>query len=187
VLDAWYPGEQGGNAVAEALFGDYNPGGRLPLTFYRSFDDLPAFDDSSLTNGPGRTYQYFTGQPLYEFGYGMSYTTFKYSQLTTRLEGDQVVVNFNVTNTGKRSGDEVAQVYVHYPETGTYMPIKQLKGFERVNIARGQKKAVNITIPKKELRYWDEQKRAFVTPSGQYTIMVGSSSERIHLQSHINL
>lgn len=187
ILDAWYPGEQGGNAVAEALFGDYNPGGRLPLTFYSSIDDLPAFDDYALTNGPGRTYQYFTGKPLYEFGYGLSYTTFKYSNLSTRTDGDNVVVNFNVTNTGKRDGDEVAQVYVHYPETGTYMPIKQLRGFERVTIARGQKKAVSITIPKKELRYWDEQKHGFVTPSGQYTIMVGSSSQRIHLQSHITL
>ena len=187
VLDAWYPGEQGGNAVAEALFGDYNPGGRLPLTFYSSLDDLPAFDDYSLTNGPGRTYQYFTGKPLYEFGYGLSYTTFKYSQLTTRLDGDKLVVNFNVANTGKRDGDEVAQVYVHYPETGTYMPIKQLKGFERVHIARGQKQAMSISIPTSELRYWDEQKHAFVTPHGNYTIMVGSSSQRIHLQTNVTL
>ncbi len=187
VLDAWYPGEQGGTAVAEALFGDYNPGGRLPLTFYRSTDDLPAFDDYSLTGASGRTYQYFTGKPLYEFGYGLSYTTFRYSQLATRDLGESVEVTFTVANTGKRDGDEVAQVYVHYPATGTYMPIKQLRGFERVHIARGKKQAVRVVIPKKELRYWDENKRAFVTPKGQYTIMVGSSSERIHLQSDINL
>ncbi len=187
VLDAWYPGEQGGTAVAEALFGDYNPGGRLPLTFYRSLDDLPAFDDYSLTAAPGRTYQYFTGKPLYEFGYGLSYTTFRYSQLATRDLGESVEVTFTVANTGKRDGDEVAQVYVHYPSTGTYMPVKQLRGFERVHIARGKKQAVRVTIPKSELRYWDEQQRAFVTPPGQYTIMVGSSSERIHLQSVINL
>ncbi|MBO7608600.1 MAG: glycoside hydrolase family 3 C-terminal domain-containing protein [Muribaculaceae bacterium] len=187
VLDAWYPGEQGGNAVAEALFGDYNPGGRLPLTVYRSLEDLPAFDDYSLTNGPGRTYQYFTGKPLYEFGYGLSYTTFKYSNLTTKIDNDNVVVNFNITNTGKRDGDEVAQVYVHYPETGTYMPIKQLRGFERVNISRGKTKTMNISIPKKELRYWDESNRCFVTPSGEYKIMVGSSSEKIHLTSKIVL
>ena len=187
ILDAWYPGEQGGNAVAEALFGDYNPGGRLPLTFYRSMDDLPAFDDYALTNGLGRTYQYFTGTPLYEFGYGLSYTTFKYTQLTAQDCGDRIEVGFNVANTGRRDGDEVAQVYVHYPETGTYMPIKQLKGFERMSIARGQKKAVTIAIPKKELRYWDERKGAFVTPSGNYTIMVGSSSERIHLKTQITL
>jgi beta-glucosidase len=187
ILDAWYPGEQGGNAVAEALFGDYNPGGRLPLTFYRSMDDLPAFDDYSLTGEPGRTYQYFTGTPLYEFGYGLSYTTFRYSNLKTQVSGDEVQVSFDVANTGKRDGDEVAQVYVHYPETGTYMPIKQLRGFERVTLGKGKKQTVNITIPKRELRYWDEERDGFVTPSGTYTIMVGSSSQRIHLQSTITL
>ena len=187
VLDAWYPGEQGGTAVAEALFGDYNPGGRLPLTFYSSLDDLPAFDDYSLTSGPGRTYQYFNGKPLYEFGYGLSYTTFRYNQLATRDLGENIEVSFTVANTGKFDGDEVAQVYVHYPETGAYMPIKQLKGFERVHLARGQKRVVRITIPKKELRCWDEKGGAFYTPSGQYTIMVGSSSQRIHLQTDVNL
>ena len=187
VLDVWYPGEQGGNAVAEALFGDYNPGGRLPLTFYKSIDDLPAFDDYSLTGGPGRTYQYFTGTPLYEFGYGLSYTTFKYSKLTTKVAGDNLEVSFNIANTGKRDGDEVAQVYVHYPETGTYMPLKQLKGFERVSIGRGQSKSVSISIPKKELRYWDEAQHRFVTPTGKYTIMVGSSSQKIHLTADVNL
>ncbi|MBO5539874.1 MAG: glycoside hydrolase family 3 C-terminal domain-containing protein [Muribaculaceae bacterium] len=187
IIDAWYPGEQGGNAVAEALFGDYNPGGRLPLTFYRSMDDLPAFDDYSLTGGPGRTYQYFTGKPLYEFGYGLSYTTFGYSRLNTQVTDDEVRVSFDIANTGRRDGDEVAQVYVHYPETGTYMPIKQLRGFERVTIACGKKQTVNITIPRDELRYWDEQAGRFVTPSGTYHIMVGSSSERIHLQTTITL
>ena len=187
IIDAWYPGEQGGNAVAEALFGDYNPGGRLPLTFYRSMDDLPAFDDYSLTGGPGRTYQYFTGKPLYEFGYGLSYTTFRYSRLNTQVTDDEVRVSFDIANTGRRDGDEVAQVYVHYPETGTYMPIKQLRGFERVTIARGKKQTVNITIPRDELRYWDEHAGRFVTPSGTYDIMVGSSSERIHLQTTITL
>ncbi len=187
ILDAWYPGEQGGNAVAEALFGDYNPGGRLPLTFYRSMEDLPAFDDYSLTGEPGRTYQYFTGKPLYEFGYGLSYTTFRYSNLKTQVTGDEVRVSFDVANTGKRDGDEVAQVYVHYPETGTYMPIKQLRGFERVSLGKGKKQTVNISIPKRELRYWNEERDGFVTPSGTYTIMVGSSSQRIHLQSTITL
>ena len=150
-------------------------------------DDLPAFDDYSLTSGPGRTYQYFTGRPLYEFGYGLRYTTFRYSRLNTSVVGDEVRVSFDITNTGKRDGDEVAQVYVHYPETGTYMPIKQLKGFERVNIARGKKQTINITIPTSELRYWDDKTGGFVTPHGTYQIMVGSSSSRIHLQSNITL
>ena len=178
ILDAWYPGEQGGNAVAEALFGKYNPGGRLPLTFYSSMDDLPEFNDYSLTSGKGRTYQYFTGKPLYPFGYGLSYTKFRYKNLTTELTDDatNVKVSFKLSNTGKYNGDEVAQVYVKYPETGTYMPIRQLKGFKRVTVAKGKTENVTIDIPVKELRYWDENSKAFVTPKGTYEIYVGASS-----------
>ncbi|MDE6757593.1 MAG: fibronectin type III-like domain-contianing protein, partial [Muribaculaceae bacterium] len=177
-----YPGEQGGNAVAEALFGKYNPAGRLPLTFYRSMDDLPAFDDYSLTNGPGRTYQYFTGKPLYEFGYGLSYTKFKYSNLKIDATAEGVDVSFKVSNTGKRDGDEVAQVYVKYPDTGTYMPVKQLRGFERISLKRGKSETVTIRIPYDELRYWDEKEHGFVTPQGRYEIYVGASSEDIRLK-----
>ena len=178
ILDAWYPGEQGGNAVAEALFGKYNPGGRLPLTFYSSMDDLPEFNDYSLTSGKGRTYQYFTGKPLYPFGYGLSYTKFRYKNLTTELTDDatNVKVSFKLSNTGKYNGDEVTQVYVKYPETGTYMPIRQLKGFKRVTVAKGKTENVTIDIPVKELRYWDENSKAFVTPKGTYEIYVGASS-----------
>lgn len=182
ILYAWYPGEQGGNAVAEALFGKYNPAGRLPLTFYRSMDDLPAFDDYSLTNGPGRTYQYFTGKPLYEFGYGLSYTKFKYSNLKIDTTAEGVDVSFKVSNTGKRDGDEVAQVYVKYPDTGTYMPVKQLRGFERISLNRGKSETVTIRIPYDELRYWDEKEHGFVTPQGRYEIYVGASSEDIRLK-----
>lgn len=182
ILYAWYPGEQGGNAVAEALFGEYNPGGRLPLTFYSSMDDLPAFDDYSLTNGPGRTYQYFTGKPLYEFGYGLSYTKFRYSNLKIDTTADGVDVSFKVSNTGKRDGDEVAQVYVKYPDTGTYMPIKQLRGFERISLPRGKSETVTVKIPYAELRYWDEKEHRFVTPQGRYEIYVGASSEDIRLR-----
>ena len=117
----------------------------------------------------------------------MSYTTFRYSRFNTQVTADEVRVSFDITNTGRRDGDEVAQVYVHYPETGTYMPIRQLRGFERVSIARGARRTVNISIPRSELRYWDESSGRFVTPAGDYQIMVGSSSERIHLQTTINL
>lgn len=187
ILYAWYPGEQGGNAVAEALFGEYNPGGRLPLTFYRSMDDLPAFDDYALTNGKGRTYQYFTGTPLYEFGYGLSYTKFKYSDLKVSTTGSGVDVTFKLSNTGKRDGDEVAQVYVKYPDTGTYMPVKQLRGFDRVSLAKGKSETVNITIPYAELRYWDEAKGGFVTPQGRYEIYVGASSDDIRLRGEFEV
>lgn len=184
ILNAWYPGEQGGNAVAEVLFGDYNPGGRLPLTYYNSLDEIPAFDNYSVK---GRTYQYFEGQPLYEFGYGLSYTKFRYKSKGVNVEQDTVKVSFEVSNTGKYDGDEVAQVYVKYPETGTYMPFKQLHGFKRVHIKKGKTSKVTIGVPRKDLRYWDEQERKFVTPKGEYTFMVGASSEDIKFRETVGL
>lgn len=184
ILNAWYPGEQGGNAVAEVLFGDYNPGGRLPLTYYNSLDEIPAFDNYSVK---GRTYQYFEGQPLYEFGYGLSYTKFRYKSKGVSVAQDTVKVSFEVSNTGKYDGDEVVQVYVKYPETGTYMPLKQLHGFKRVHIKKGKTSKVTVGVPKKDLRYWDEQERKFVTPKGEYTFMVGASSEDIKFQNNVEL
>lgn len=184
ILNAWYPGEQGGNAVAEVLFGDYNPGGRLPLTYYNSLDEIPAFDNYSVK---GRTYQYFEGQPLYEFGYGLSYTKFRYKSKGVSVAQDTVKVSFEVSNTGKYDGDEVAQVYVKYPETGTYMPLKQLHGFKRVHIKKGKTSKVTVGVPKKDLRYWDEQGRKFVTPKGEYTFMVGASSEDIKFRETVGL
>lgn len=184
ILNAWYPGEQGGNAVAEVLFGDYNPGGRLPLTYYNSLDELPAFDDYSVKN---RTYQYFEGKPLYEFGYGLSYTNFKYKKKSITQSNDTVDITFNLSNVGKYDGDEVAQVYVRYPETGTYMPLKQLKGFSRVHLKKGKSADITISIPKKELRYWDEKTRQFVTPTGEYVFQVGGSSENISIEETIKI
>jgi beta-glucosidase len=185
ILDAWYPGEQGGTAVAEALFGDYNPGGRLPLTFYNSIDELAPFDDYNVKNG--RTYQYFTGKPLYEFGYGLSYTTFKYGKMNIVQKEEEIEVSLSLSNTGKREGDEVVQLYVQYPEQSVYMPIKQLKGFQRVHIQKGETKKVTISIPKKELRFWDEKTNSFITPSGEYVIQVGASSQNIVQQKRITL
>ena len=184
ILNAWYPGEQGGNAVAEVLFGDYNPGGRLPLTYYNSLDELPAFDDYSVKN---RTYQYFEGKPLYEFGYGLSYTNFKYKKKSITQSNSTVDITFNLSNVGKYDGDEVAQVYVRYPETGTYMPLKQLKGFSRVHLKKGKSADITISVPKKELRYWDEKTRQFVTPAGEYVFQVGVSSENIRFEETIKI
>jgi beta-glucosidase len=185
IIDAWYPGEQGGTAVADVLFGDYNPAGRLPLTFYSSMDDLPAFDNYDITNG--RTYQYFKGKPLYPFGYGLSYTNFAYSNLKVQDLGAKVKVSFNLKNGGKVNGGEVAQVYVRFPELNIPIPIKQLKGFRRVNFNRGEAKLIEIEIDKAQLRYWDENKSKFVTPKGTYTIMVGASSGDIRLTQTIIL
>lgn len=184
ILNAWYPGEQGGNAVAEVLFGDYNPAGRLPLTYYNSLDELPAFDDYAVK---GRTYQYFEGKPLYEFGYGLSYTKFRYKNKGITTENDTINVNFEISNVGKWNGDEVAQVYVQYPETGTYMPLKQLRGFSRVYIERGKSTKITVSIPKKDLRYWDEKSSQFITPKGQYVFSVGASSKDIRFQEVVEL
>lgn len=179
IIDAWYPGEQGGTAVAEVLFGDYNPGGRLPLTFYKSLADLPAFDDYDITNN--RTYRYFDGEVLYPFGYGLSYTKFKYGDIDVKDTGDCLEVSFSLKNTGKYDGDEVAQVYVNMSEYGGIAPKKELKGFKRVALKRGESKRVTIPIDKKQLRYWNVEDSKFVTPEGDYVISVGGSSEDLNI------
>ena len=185
IVNAWYPGESGGTAVAEVLFGDYNPGGRLPQTYYKSLADLPAFDDYDITKG--RTYQYFKGDVLYPFGYGLSYTSFKYSDLKVAEDAEFVNVSFTLKNTGRRMGDEVAQVYVRLPQREGAMPAKELKGFERVTLQKGEKRNVTIKLRKDLLRYWDEGKSRFIYPSGEYEIMVGSSSADIRLDGVLTL
>ena len=154
------------------------------MTYYNSLDELPSFDNYSVQN---RTYQYFKGKPLYEFGYGLSYTKFNYKRKNISIANDTIDITFKVSNAGKYDGDEVAQVYVQYPETGTYMPLKQLRGFSRVHIKKGKSADVTISVPKKELRYWDEKTRQFVTPEGKYVFLIGSSSEDIKLQETIEL
>ena len=136
IVDAWYPGEQGGTAVADVLFGSYNPAGRLPLTFYNSMDDLPDFGDYDITKG--RTYQYFKGKPLYPFGFGLSYTSFVYGNLKVQDQGAKVQVSFNLKNSGRMDGDEVTQVYVKLPQMDIPLPLKQLKGFSRINVKKGK-------------------------------------------------
>lgn len=185
IINAWYPGEQGGTAVAEVLFGRYNPGGRLPLTFYNSLEELPPFDDYDIAKG--RTYMYFKGKPLYPFGYGLSYTTFKYGKPEIKDMGDELLVSFEVRNSGKYDGDEVSQVYVQLPDVGIVMPEKELKGFARNTIRKGEAKRVEIKVRKDLLRYWDETGGHFVNPQGSYTFMIGSSSEEIHLTKEVVL
>jgi hypothetical protein len=186
ILDVWYPGENGGKAVADVLFGDYNPGGRLPLTFYRSMDDLPPFDDYDVSKG--RTYQYFKGEPLYPFGYGLSYTKFTYKSLKIKNKGDKVRVSFRLRNTGSREGDEVAQIYVRLPEgSGSVQPLKQLKGFRRVHLKARRGRRVVVEIPRAQLRFWDESAGAFAYPSGEYVFMAGASSSDIRLSKKVFL
>jgi len=141
IVELWYPGQAGGTALADVLFGDYNPAGRLPVTFYKSEDQLPPFDDYSMK---GRTYRYFEGEPLYPFGYGLSYTTFAYRNLRAPDEaraGSPVKVSVDVENSGKRDGEEVVQLYVKYPGV-----VRELRGFERVPLRAGEKKTVEFTV-----------------------------------------
>ena len=185
IVNAWYPGESGGKAVAEVLFGDYNPGGRLPLTYYKSLKDLPDFNDYDITKG--RTYQYFKGDVLYPFGYGLSYTTFKYSNLQISDGLNEILVSFQLKNTGKYAGDEVAQIYVQLPSRNEIMPIKELKGFRRITLKKGEEQEITIKLRKDLLRYWDETQGKFLHPSGTYTIMVGASSADIRLQQSLTI
>jgi len=145
IVELWYPGQAGGTALADVLFGDYNPGGRLPVTFYKSEEQLPAFDDYSMK---GRTYRYFEGEPLFPFGYGLSYTTFKYSNLHAPEEahaGSAVKVSVEVQNTGKRAGDEVVQLYVKHPGV-----VRELQGFQRVPLRPGERKTVEFALTRAE-------------------------------------
>ena len=184
IVNAWYPGEQGGTAVAEVLFGDYNPAGRLPLTYYNSIDELPPFDDYDITKG--RTYQYFQGTPLYPFGYGLSYTSFDYKDLAVQEEADSFGVTFDLTNSGERDGQEVAQLYVRLPYVDAVpLPMKQLKGFQRVAVKKGDTRKVSIRVNKEDLRYWDSQQGKFVVPKGEYSFMIGASSEDIRLEKSV--
>jgi beta-glucosidase len=185
IIQAWYPGEQGGNAVADVLFGDYNPAGRLPLTFLASMDQLPPMHDCDIYKG--RTYQYFKGTPLYPFGHGLSYTRFEYSNLRLDREkattGDVVQASVDVKNEGSRNGDEVVQLYIHGPDPSVPVPIKQLRGFQRIAIPVGQAKTVNLSIKIADLAYWKEDISQFVVQPGPYEVQVGASSGDIRLRA----
>lgn len=187
ILAAWYPGEEGGTAIADVLFGDYNPGGRLPVTFYRSVDDLPAFEEYQME---GRTYRYFRGQPLYPFGHGLSYTTFKFDRLRLScleapVEG-QVDVRADVTNTGSRAGEEVIQLYISHPDATAPRPIKEMKGFKRINLEPGECKTVVFGLHTRQLGYYDEALRYAVHP-GRVEVRVGSSSQNLPLAGQFRI
>ena len=183
LLQAWYPGQGGAKALAEVLVGDYNPGGKLPVTFYRSNDDLPDFMDYSMKN---RTYRYFTGQPQYAFGYGLSYTTFalgkgKLSGKSMKKNG-KVTVTVPVTNTGKREGTETVQVYVkRLNDEGA--PIKALKGFQKLSLKPGETKTATVTLDGEAFEYYDEAIDELSVKAGQYKILYGTSSLDKDLQS----
>jgi beta-glucosidase len=174
IIEAWYPGQAGGTAIADVIFGDYNPSGRLPVTFYKDINDIPAFSDYKMK---GKTYRYFKGDPLYEFGYGLSYTKFKYSNIevpSTLESGNDLTVKVNVENIGDLKGDEVVQVYVQNTNADEFNPHKTLASFERVSFAPGEKKTLTFTIDKEQLSSVNANGEKVMLP-GAYNISVGGA------------
>jgi beta-glucosidase len=173
-VEAWYPGQSGGQAIAETLSGKNNPAGRLPVTFYTGIDQLPPFEDYSMAN---RTYRYFKGKPLYNFGDGLSYTTFVYSHLRVSSKnlhaGDTLTVEADVKNTGSLQGDEVAELYLAPPPT-PLSPALSLAGFERLHLSPGETKHVTFLLDPRVLSQVDDKGVRAVTP-GRYRVTLGSS------------
>jgi beta-glucosidase len=183
IVQAWYPGEQGGKAVGEVLFGDVNPAGRLPVTFYASTADLPNFEDYSMDD---RTYRYFEGKPLYAFGHGLSYTTFDYSapalDESAVAPGDTVKVSFVLKNSGGLDGDEVAQVYYRHLNSEVTQPKEALCGFIRLHLAQNQAARLTLDIPAARFRYWDIKTKQYVVEPGKYQLLIGAASDDIRLK-----
>jgi len=177
IVFAWYPGEQGGNAFADLLFGKVSPSGHLPVTFYRSINDVPDYSDYSMKN---RTYRYHNGPVQYPFGFGLSYTSFEYQTQTEPkkeyADKDVITVTIKVKNTGKMDGDEVVQAYIQYPQIDR-MPIKELKGFKRVSVTNGGEQSVTISIPVKELQKWNMKTHGWKVYPGNYKLVLGSNSQ----------
>jgi len=173
ILEAWYPGEEGGKAIADVLFGDYNPGGRLPVTFYKSVDQLPPFTDYSMQ---GRTYRYFNCEPLYPFGFGLSFTKFKYSNLklstNTIKAGENATIRAEVRNVGDLAGDEVVQLYVTDVAASVPVPIRSLAGVKRLFLEPGEKQSVSFTLTPRQMSIIDDQGRRVIEP-GEFLLSVG--------------
>jgi beta-glucosidase len=173
IVEAWYPGEAGGTAIAEVLFGDYNPGGRLPITFYKSIEQLPPFEDYRMQ---GRTYRYFKGEPLYPFGFGLSYATFKYDNLKLSAKsikaGDSLSVSVDVQNTSKRAGDEVVQLYVTDTTASVPVPIRSLAGIKRVFLKPGEKRKVAFTLTSEQMSVINDNGKRIIE-SGEFLLSIG--------------
>jgi beta-glucosidase len=172
ILESWYAGEEGGSAIAETLSGKNNPAGRLPVTFYTGIEQLPHFEDYSMRD---RTYRYFHGKPLYPFGYGLSYTTFSYSDLTLPKAainaGEPLVAEATVTNTGRREGDEVAQLYLSFPSVPG-APLRALRGFKRVHLKPGESQKVRIELKDRDLSMVTEAGEPIIA-EGVYSVSIG--------------
>jgi beta-glucosidase len=203
LLHAWYPGQEGGKALGQIIFGDYNPSGKLPATFERKQEDNPTFHNYLPQKGDKHV-QYKEGilvgyrgyekngvKPQFPFGFGLSYSTFSYGNLrvvpAAKDSGNVVNVSFTVKNSGPREGAEVAEVYVGDPQAGVPRPVKELKGFEKVTLKPGETKTLSVKLDRRAFSYYDVTKHAWIAPAGEYGILVGSSSEDIRLQGKYNL
>jgi beta-glucosidase len=188
IVQAWYPGQAGGTAVADVLFGDANPAGRMPVTCYRSTADLPPFADYSMSN---RTYRYFSGKPLYAFGHGLSYTEFAYSdaKLASAAVGpkDTAKLTFTLKNTGPRDGAEVAQVYFRHVHSVVPQAKLALCGFTRIHLAPGETTKVALDIPAARFRYWNTTQKQYVVEPGQYELLIGGASDNIRLRAQLKV
>ena len=186
ILFAWYPGEQGGNALADILFGNVNPSGKLPVTFYHSTEDLPTFEDYSMK---GRTYRYFDGKPLFPFGYGLGYSEFVYDNLTMDKTvfgaNESINLSFNLSNEGDRDGEEVVQVYIREVDAKKGSPQRSLIDFKRVPLVGGASQKVIFQLPVSRFVRWDADDRVYRTNAGRYLIQVGASSEDIRMEKEI--
>jgi beta-glucosidase len=188
VLDMFWAGEEGGTAIANVLFGDYNPGGKMPYTVFAATIGLPPNDNYEISDG--WTYMYYDGKPEYAFGHGLSYTSFGYSNL--KISSDQVPagklnVSLDVQNTGKRAGDEVVQLYVHDVEASVKRAKEQLVGFQRVSLKPGEKQTVNFSVASDQLAFWDANKKAWVLEPGAFDVFAGSSSSDIRLKGQFQV
>ncbi|MBK8950984.1 MAG: glycoside hydrolase family 3 C-terminal domain-containing protein [Chitinophagaceae bacterium] len=186
IINAWYGGQAAGTAIADVLFGDYNPAGRLPVTFYKSDTDLPHFSEYSMNN---RTYRYFTGEPLFPFGYGLSYTNFTYSTVTAPAivtNGKNITVSVLLKNSGKRDGEEVVQLYTAYNNLKGLNPIKALKGFKRIALKAGESKQVSFTLTPEQLSLINESGKAW-QPKGKLTISIGGGQPGIKNKTTSNV
>jgi beta-glucosidase len=177
ILLQWFPGQEGGYALAELITGKVNPSGHLPLTFYTDPDKLPDFEDYEISKG--RTYMYMKDNVTYPFGYGLSYTAFNYSGLKVTQNKKEVSAVLDVTNTGVMDGDDVIQLYVTNLDSEVYQPIRQLKAFKRISLAKGETKQVTLHFSMDDMQWWDVNKRKYVVNPGRYKIQIGKSSAEI--------
>jgi beta-glucosidase len=189
MLEAWWSGEEGGHAIADVLFGDVNPAGRLPVTVYASAAQVPPQNEFDISKG--FTYMYVNGEPLFPFGHGLSYTTFKYSGLklsAAKIKADgEVNVSIDIKNTGKRAGDEVVQLYTHQEKSSVKVPVKELRGFQRISLQPGEKKTVTFPLAAEKLAFWDEKTHGFLVEPGAFDVMVGASSADIRLKHRLEV